>query len=110
MCCYPDCPVFEDVGCCVVDADGCGEVAVAVFVEFDGFSGAGVVDFACGEVVLPFAGDVFVPGDVVCGVDAGCSGCHGFGVGYGCWLLFFWCSAASCSVRWRMSSVRLVFW
>ena len=22
MCCYPDCPVFEDVGCCVVDADG----------------------------------------------------------------------------------------
>ena len=77
VCGDPYCAMFEDGGFSVVDADGCDEVAVGVCAEWYGVAGAGVADFSGGEVVLPFTGDVFVPGEVVAGVDAGGVWCHG---------------------------------
>ncbi len=45
------------------------EVAVGGYAEGDEASSAAAGDLAAGEVVDPFTGGVFVPGDVVIGVE-----------------------------------------
>ena len=82
--CDPDGAVFEDGGFHAVDEDGGDEVAAPGFAERDRLAGDAAVDGAGGDVVVPFTGCVFLPGEVVAGVDLG--GFHG-------------CAPRGCSVR-----------